>query len=109
MTESLATETLEPPLQELAQAQDALAMALADGDEGAITHHARALSQAMLHGARAMQQAAPETIQSLGNTQRQLSIMLQARLSQTRQVIDALGLEASHYAADGRISYQSGR
>jgi len=99
-------EPLEPPLQQLAQAQAELATALANGDEGAITRQARTLSAAMQQSAPAMQRAAPDTIEGLGNTQRQLSIMLQARLSQTRQVIDALGLETSHYAADGRISYQ---
>lgn len=108
MTHSAATESCDTPLQRLAQIQAALATALANGDEGDITSQARSLAQAMQHNARAMRDADPETLESLANTQRQLSIMLQARLSQTRQVIDALGLEASHYASDGRISYQSG-
>lgn len=108
MTERPATEVLDPPLRQLAAVQTALATALANGDDGEITRQARALTQAMQQSARAMRDAAPENLESLADTQRQLSIMLQARLSQTRQVIDALGLEASHYAADGRISYQAG-
>ena len=94
-------------LQPLLQAQDALAAALANGDEGQIQQQAQALLGAVQQHARALQQAPPETQAALGSTQRQLRIMLQARLAQTRQIIDALGLHAAQYSADGRVRYQS--
>ena len=102
-TAAVPVDALQPVLQ----AQDALAAALANGNEGDIQQQAQALLAAVQQHALALQQAPPETQAALGSTQRQLRIMLQARLAQTWQVIDALGLHAAQYSADGRVRYQS--
>ena len=107
MTQTAAAAATDDALQPLRQAQDALGDALANGDEGAIQQQAQALLCAVQQHAQAVQQAPAETQTTLGDTQRQLRIMLQARLAQTRQIIDALGLHAAQYSADGRVRYQS--
>lgn len=107
MNPNASAVATDDALQPVLQAQDALAAALADGGESDIQQRAQALLAAVQQHARALQQAPPETQAALGSTQRQLRIMLQARLAQTRQVIDALGLHAAQYSADGRVRYQS--
>lgn len=94
------------PVKAVAEAQEAMLRALADGDVGQI----RAASTALQTAAAALaRQPDPDTdtLNALAATQRDLGGMLRARLGQSRDRLDALGLSSERYERDGHLAFGS--
>lgn len=97
----------QPPATAVAEAQQTLMRALADGDTTAVRDAATALQTAATALARDPVRDA-ETLGALAATQRRVGSMLRARLTQSRDRLDALGLATERYERGGHLSFPAG-
>lgn len=94
----------QPPATAVAEAQQALMRALAGGDASAVRDATTALQTAAARLAREPVRD-PETLGALAATQRRLGGMLRARLGQSRDRLDALGLSRERYERGGHLAF----
>ena len=97
----------QSPAAAVAEAQQALMQALADGDVAAIRQACAALQTAAATLARAPT-ADEESLNTLAATQRRLGGMLRARLGQSRDRLDALGITTERYERGGHLAFSAG-
>lgn len=97
----------QPAATAVAEAQQALMRALADGDATAVRDATTALQTAAATLAREPARDV-ETLGALAATQRRLGSMLRARLGQSRDRLDALGLTTERYERGGHLSFPTG-
>lgn len=95
------------PATAVAEAQQELMRALADGDATSVRAATTALQTAATALARDPERDT-ETLGALAATQRRLGGMLRARLGQSRDRLDALGLTTERYERGGHLAFPAG-
>lgn len=96
----------QPAATAVAEAQQTLMRALADGDASAVRDATTALQTAATRLAQESTRDA-ETLGALAATQRRLGGMLRARLGQSRDRLDALGLTTERYERGGHLAFNA--